>query len=85
MIIIPENFKADKTAFFKDNRASIERIYNELKGREDLNVGYMPQVYDDILKKYENNELKTLEARWNCISAEALLEQYHNGEEIRFY
>lgn len=32
----------------------IKLIYNELKGREDLNVGYMPQVYDDILKNYEN-------------------------------
>lgn len=32
----------------------IKLIYNELKGREDLNVGYMPQVYDDILNNYEN-------------------------------
>lgn len=32
----------------------IKLIYNELKDREDLNVGYMPQVYDDILNNYEN-------------------------------
>lgn len=32
----------------------IKLIYNELKGREDLNVGYMPQAYDDILNNYEN-------------------------------
>lgn len=32
----------------------IKIIYNELKDREDLNVGYMPQVYDDILNNYEN-------------------------------
>ena len=42
-------------------------------------------LLEEILKKYENNELKTLEARWNCISAEALLKRYHNGEKIRFY
>lgn len=32
----------------------IKLIYNELKDREDLNVGYMPQAYDDILNNYEN-------------------------------
>ncbi len=32
----------------------IKLIYNELRGRADLNVGYMPQVYDDILNNYEN-------------------------------
>lgn len=32
----------------------IKLIYNELKDREDLNVGYMPQTYDDILNSYEN-------------------------------
>lgn len=32
----------------------IKLIYNELKDREDLNVGYMPQAYDDILKNCEN-------------------------------
>lgn len=32
----------------------IKIIYNELKDREDLNVGYMPQAYDDILNNYEN-------------------------------
>ena len=42
-------------------------------------------LLEEILKKYENNELKTLEARWNCISAEALLKRCHNGEKIRFY
>ena len=42
-------------------------------------------LLEEILEKWKNNELKTLEARWNHISAEALLEQYHNGEKIRFY
>lgn len=32
----------------------IKLIYNGLKDREDLNVGYMPQTYDDILNNYEN-------------------------------
>lgn len=31
----------------------IKRIYDELKNRNDINVGYMPQEYDDILNKYE--------------------------------
>ena len=32
----------------------IKIIYNELKSSTDLNVGYMPQNYDDILNKYDN-------------------------------
>lgn len=32
----------------------IKRIYNELKDRDDIRLGYMPQNYDDILCKYEN-------------------------------
>lgn len=32
----------------------IKIIYNELKSRTDLNVGYMPQNYDDLLNKYDN-------------------------------
>ncbi|MBR3116456.1 MAG: ABC-F family ATP-binding cassette domain-containing protein [Bacilli bacterium] len=31
----------------------IKKIYDELKMRTDINVGYMPQNYDDILGKYE--------------------------------
>ena len=31
----------------------IKKIYDELKDRKDINVGYMPQNYDDILGKYE--------------------------------
>lgn len=31
----------------------IKLIYNELKDRNDINVGYMPQTYDDILNNYE--------------------------------
>ena len=31
----------------------IKYIYEQLKNRTDLNVGYMPQTYDDILSKYE--------------------------------
>ena len=31
----------------------IKIIYDELKGRTDINVGYMPQNYDDILSKYK--------------------------------
>jgi ATPase subunit of ABC transporter with duplicated ATPase domains len=31
----------------------IREIYNELKDRNDIKVGYMPQVYDDILNKHE--------------------------------
>lgn len=31
----------------------IKKIYDELKDRTDINVGYMPQNYDDILGKYE--------------------------------
>ena len=31
----------------------IKIIYNELKDRTDIKVGYMPQTYDDILNKYE--------------------------------
>ncbi len=31
----------------------IKYIYNEIKDREDIKVGYMPQTYDDILGKYE--------------------------------
>jgi len=31
----------------------IRKIYNELKDRNDIKVGYMPQVYDDILNKHE--------------------------------
>ena len=32
----------------------IKLIYNELKNRDDIKVGYMPQNYDDILEKYDN-------------------------------
>lgn len=32
----------------------IKKIYNELKTRTDLNVGYMPQVYEDILDGNDN-------------------------------
>lgn len=31
----------------------IKTIYNELKDRTDIKVGYMPQTYDDILNNYE--------------------------------
>ena len=31
----------------------IKLIYNELKNRNDIKVGYMPQTYDDILNNYE--------------------------------
>ena len=31
----------------------IKYIYEQLKDRKDLNVGYMPQTYDDILEKYD--------------------------------
>ena len=31
----------------------IKYIYNEIKDRQDIKVGYMPQTYDDILKNYE--------------------------------
>lgn len=31
----------------------IKIIYNELKNRTDIKVGYMPQTYDDILNAYE--------------------------------
>lgn len=31
----------------------IKLIYNELKDRSDIKVGYMPQTYDDILDNYE--------------------------------
>lgn len=31
----------------------IKQIYQELKDRSDINIGYMPQNYDDILNKYE--------------------------------
>lgn len=31
----------------------IKIIYNELKYRTDIKVGYMPQTYDDILNNYE--------------------------------
>lgn len=30
----------------------IKIIYNELKDRDDIKVGYMPQTYDDILSNY---------------------------------
>ena len=32
----------------------IKLIYNELKDRDDIKVGYMPQNYEDILEKYDN-------------------------------
>lgn len=32
----------------------IKKIYDELKSRPDLKVGYMPQNYDEILGDYEN-------------------------------
>ena len=32
----------------------IKEIYNKLKDRKDIKVGYMPQNYDDILNKYDN-------------------------------
>lgn len=31
----------------------IKLIYNDLKNREDIKVGYMPQNYEDILNNYE--------------------------------
>ena len=31
----------------------IKLIYNELKDRNDIKVGYMPQTYDDVLKNYK--------------------------------
>lgn len=31
----------------------IKLIYNELKDRKDIKVGYMPQTYDDILNNYK--------------------------------
>ncbi len=31
----------------------IKLIYNELKDRDDIKVGYMPQTYDDILNSYK--------------------------------
>lgn len=31
----------------------LKQIYEILKDREDIKVGYMPQTYDDILNKYE--------------------------------
>lgn len=31
----------------------IKIIYNELKDRKDIKVGYMPQTYDDILNNYK--------------------------------
>ena len=31
----------------------LKKIYDELKMRTDINVGYMPQNYDDVLGKYE--------------------------------
>mgnify|MGYP003559691270 FL=1 len=31
----------------------IKIIYNELKDRNDIKVGYMPQTYDDILNNYK--------------------------------
>lgn len=31
----------------------IKEIYKQLKDREDLNIGYMPQTYEDILSNYE--------------------------------
>lgn len=32
----------------------IKEIYQQLKSRTDIKVGYMPQVYEDILNDYEN-------------------------------
>lgn len=32
----------------------IKKIYQELKDREDINLGYMPQNYEEILSAYEN-------------------------------
>lgn len=31
----------------------IKMIYNELKSRKDIKVGYMPQTYDDVLNNYD--------------------------------
>lgn len=31
----------------------IKEIYNRLKNRDDIKVGYMPQVYEDILSNYK--------------------------------
>lgn len=31
----------------------IKYIYNQIKDREDIKVGYMPQMYEDILNEYE--------------------------------
>ena len=31
----------------------INYIYNQIKDREDIKVGYMPQMYEDILNEYE--------------------------------
>lgn len=30
----------------------IKMVYHELKGRNDINIGYMPQTYEDILNQY---------------------------------
>ncbi len=32
----------------------IKQIYNELKNRTDIKVGYMPQVYEDVLNEFDN-------------------------------
>lgn len=45
-ICIIGNNGAGKTTLLK-------LIYNNLKNRSDINVGYMPQNYDDILNNYE--------------------------------
>ena len=41
-------------------------------------------LFEEILTNYENDELKTLEARWNHISAEVFLDRYKKGEKTKF-
>lgn len=42
-------------------------------------------LLQEIMTKWRNNELKTLEARWNHISAEELLRRHFVGEKTTFY
>lgn len=49
--------KGDKLAIIGEEgngkSTLIKIIYEELKSREDIKVGYMPQNYDDVLNNYE--------------------------------
>lgn len=42
-------------------------------------------LLQEIMTKWEHDELKTLEARWNHISAEELLRRHYAGEKTKFY